>query len=158
MWKSVIAISVGASGGALLRWFLGGRLNAVFPTIPLGTLAANLIGGYVVGAAVGVFASYAALGPEWRLLVITGFCGGLTTFSTFSAEVTGLLQQGRALWACAAIGAHLGGSLLMTFAGIGTVAWVRQRNAPHAVRATLEHACPGTPRPVSHDDAGEPPA
>ena len=125
MWRSIAAVSVGSSLGALLRWWLGARLNAHFPPIPPGTLAANLIGGYVVGVAVAFFATYSAIAPEWRLLVITGFCGGLTTFSTFSAELVTLLQQGRATWALAAAAAHLGGSLLMTLAGIGTVVWVR---------------------------------
>jgi CrcB protein len=125
MWRSIAAVSVGSSLGALLRWWLGARLNAHFPPIPPGTLTANLIGGYVVGVAVAFFATYTALAPEWRLLVITGFCGGLTTFSTFSAEVVTLLQQGRATWALAAAAAHLGGSLLMTLAGIGTVVWAR---------------------------------
>jgi fluoride exporter len=125
MWRSIAAVSVGSSLGALLRWWLGASLNAHFPPIPPGTLAANLIGGYVVGVAVALFATYTAIAPEWRLLVITGFCGGLTTFSTFSAELVTLLQQGRASWALAAAAAHLGGSLLMTLAGIGTVVWVR---------------------------------
>ena len=125
MWKSIVAVSVGASLGALLRWWLGTRLNPVFPPIPPGTLAANLIGGYVVGVAVAFFATYTALSPEWRLFIITGFCGGLTTFSTFSAEVVTLLQDGRASWALAAMATHLAGSLLMTLAGIGTVVWLR---------------------------------
>ena len=125
MWRSIAAVSVGSSLGALLRWWLGARLNAHFPPIPPGTLAANLIGGYVVGVALAFFATYTAIAPEWRLLVITGFCGGLTTFSTFSAELVTLLQQGRATWALAAAAAHLGGSLLMTLAGIGTVVWAR---------------------------------
>lgn len=125
MWRSIAAVSLGSSLGALLRWWLGARLNAHFPPIPPGTLAANLIGGYVVGVAVAFFATYTAIAPEWRLLVITGFCGGLTTFSTFSAELVTLLQQGRSAWALAAAAAHLCGSLLMTLAGIGTVVWVR---------------------------------
>jgi CrcB protein len=125
MWKSVIAISLGASLGALLRWGLGSRFNALFPTIPPGTLAANLVGGYVVGVAIAFFASYSALSPEWRLFVITGFCGGLTTFSTFSAELVTLLQQGRLNWAMAAVGVHVVGSVVMTFAGIATVIWLR---------------------------------
>ena len=129
MWKAIAAISVGASLGALLRWWLGAALNAQFPAIPPGTLAANLIGGYVVGVAVAFFASYVVVAPEWRLLIITGFCGGLTTFSTFSAELVTLLQQGRALWALAAAAAHLLGSVLMTFAGIGTVLWLRSLRA-----------------------------
>ena len=125
MWKSIVAICVGASLGALLRWWLGARLNSHFPTIPPGTLAANLIGGYIIGMAVAFFASFPALPPEWRLFIITGFCGGLTTFSTFSAELVTLLQEGRALSACGAIAAHLAGSVAMTLAGIGTMTWIR---------------------------------
>ncbi|MGH8141938.1 MAG: fluoride efflux transporter CrcB [Steroidobacteraceae bacterium] len=125
MWKSIAVISVGASCGALLRWWLGLRLNPIFPTIPLGTLSANLIGAYIIGAAMALFASISTLSPEWRLLIMTGFCGGLTTFSTFSAEVINSLQHGRVTWSAATIVAHLGGSLLMTVAGIGTVAWAR---------------------------------
>jgi CrcB protein len=126
--KSIVAICVGASLGALLRWWLGLVLNGLFPTIPPGTLAANLVGGYLVGLAIAFFATYTAIAPEWRLLVITGFCGGLTTFSTFSAELVGLLQQGRAAWALAAAAAHLAGSVLMTFAGIATMLWLRPPN------------------------------
>src|ERR1700689_4516486 len=125
MWKPIIAISIGASLGALLRWRLGAMLNSYFPSIPPGTLTANLIGGFIIGVASVVLGSASALAPEWRLFVITGFCGGLTTFSTFSVEVSSLLQHGRALWACGAAGLHLAGSVLMTFAGIGTVAWAR---------------------------------
>lgn len=125
MWKSILAISTGAALGALLRWQLGLRLNSLFPTVPPGTLAANLIGAYVVGLAVAFFASFSALSPEWRLLVITGFCGGLTTFSTFSAELTTLLQEGRISWALTAVAAHVAGSVLMTLAGIATVVWVK---------------------------------
>jgi fluoride exporter len=125
MWKSVIAICVGASLGAVLRWWLGSQLNALFPTVPPGTLVANLVGAYIIGLAIAFFATYTAISPEWRLLIITGFCGGLTTFSTFSAEMVTLLQQGRAWWACGAAVAHLAGSVLMTFVGIGTVAWIR---------------------------------
>jgi CrcB protein len=125
MWKSVLAISLGAALGALLRWGLGTRLNEMFPAIPPGTLAANLIGAYVVGLAVAFFATYTALSPEWRLFVITGFCGGLTTFSTFSAEIVLLLQQGRAGWALGAAAVHLLGSVAMTLAGIATMAWVQ---------------------------------
>lgn len=126
MLHPIIAISVGASAGAVLRWLLGLAFNAVFPTIPLGTLAANLIGGYLIGLAMAVFASLPGLAPEWRLLIITGFLGGLTTFSTFSAEVTVLLQQGRYLWAGAAISVHVAGSLLMTMLGLATVVLVQR--------------------------------
>lgn len=125
MWKSILAIAIGAALGALLRWQLGIKLNALFPTIPPGTLVANLIGAYVIGLAIAFFASFSALSPEWRLLVITGFCGGLTTFSTFSAELATLLQQGRVLWALGIVAAHVVGSVLMTFAGMATIVWVR---------------------------------
>jgi CrcB protein len=125
MWKAAVAISVGAALGALARWQLGERLNSLFPTIPPGTLLANLIGAYIVGLAIAFFAQFSALAAEWRLLVITGFCGGLTTFSTFSAELTVLLQEGRVHWALATIGAHVVGSLLMTFAGMATLSWAK---------------------------------
>ena len=120
MWKPALAISFGAAAGALLRWQLGLRLNSLFPSIPPGTLAANLIGGYIVGLAIAYFAQASDLAPEWRLLVITGFCGGLTTFSTFSAEVVTLLQEGRAGLAMVAVGTHLAGSLLATLGGLLT--------------------------------------
>jgi CrcB protein len=121
MWKSILAVAIGATLGSLLRWQLGTRLNSIFPTIPPGTLAANLIGAYVVGLGIAFFATFSAISPEWRLLVITGFCGGLTTFSTFSAEITTLLQQGRISWALGAVAAHVVGSVVMTFAGIATI-------------------------------------
>lgn len=124
MWKMIAAVSVGAAAGALLRWWLGMALNSVFPTLPPGTLVANLAGGFVVGAAIAFFAAYGAVAPEWRLVVITGFCGGLTTFSTFSAEVVMLLRDGRVAWACGEAAAHLCGSVLMTIAGIATVEWL----------------------------------
>jgi CrcB protein len=111
--------------GALLRWWLGLALNGLFPTVPPGTLAANLLGGYLVGLAIAFFATYSAITPEWRLLVITGFCGGLTTFSTFSAELVLLLQQGRVAWALGAAALHLTGSVLATLAGIATLSWLR---------------------------------
>ena len=120
MWKPILAISVGSALGAVLRWGLGTRLNSLFPDIPPGTLTANLIGGYIVGVAVAYFAQAPDIAPEWRLLIITGFCGGLTTFSTFSAEVVTLLQQGRLSWAIGAIAIHVSGSLLMTLAGLAS--------------------------------------
>ena len=122
LWKSIIAVALGAALGALLRWQLSIWLNASFPPIPPGTLLSNLIGGYVVGIAIAFFAT-STLPLEWRLFVITGFCGGLTTFS---AELVIQLQQGRALWALAAAGVHLVGSVVMTFAGITTVFLARK--------------------------------
>jgi CrcB protein len=121
MWKSVVAIALGAALGAVLRWWLGNRLNGLFPSLPPGTLAANIIGGYVIGAAIAFFARYPAFPSEWRLLVITGFCGGLTTFSTFSAEVVSSFQRGQATWAISEVVIHVAASLLMTFAGMATI-------------------------------------
>ena len=120
MLPAIIAISLGAALGALARWGLGLGLNQVLPALPLGTLAANLIGGYLVGLAIAVFTQMPQLPPEWRLFVITGFLGGLTTFSTFSAEVVHALQQGRLGWAAATVATHVLGSLGMTLAGIAT--------------------------------------
>ena len=125
MWKAVVAIAIGAALGALLRWWLGGRLNELFPAIPPGTLAANLIGGLLIGAAIAFFSTYSAIAPEWRLFVVTGFCGGLTTFSTFSAELVTLLQQGRPAMALGAVAVHVLGSVLATLAGITAVLWIR---------------------------------
>ena len=127
MWgsESIVAVSLGAALGALLRWVLSVWLNASYPAIPPGTLLSNLIGGYIVGIAIALFAT-STLPLEWRLFVITGFCGGLTTFSTFSAELVIQLQQGRVLWAMAAAAVHLAGSVAMTFAGFGTVFLARK--------------------------------
>lgn len=115
-----IAIGLGAAIGAWLRWGLGMWLNPITPELPMGTLTANLIGGYLVGLAVAFFMQNASLSPEWRLFVITGFLGGLTTFSTFSAETVTLLMRGQYAWGTAIIAAHLGGSLLMTVLGMHT--------------------------------------
>ncbi|MBS0318351.1 MAG: fluoride efflux transporter CrcB [Proteobacteria bacterium] len=115
---AVFAIFGGAGFGALLRWWLGLQLNPVFPTLPLGTLAANLTGGLLIGVANAFFNHYTELAPEWRLMVITGFMGGLTTFSTFSAEVVGLLARQEFAWALGEIAIHLLGSLAMTALGI----------------------------------------
>ncbi len=120
MVYSILAISLGAAAGAVIRWGLGLSLNALLPLLPLGTLAANLIGCYLIGLAVALFTQLPSLAPEWRLLIITGFLGGLTTFSTFSAEIVTLLREGRFIWAGAGIAAHVLGSLTMTLLGLGT--------------------------------------
>jgi CrcB protein len=125
MWKPIVAISLGGSLGSLLRWWLGMSFNTLFPTMPPGTLTANLVGGYIIGVAMAFFGTYTSLPPEWKLFVMTGFCGGLTTFSTFSAEVTSLLQQGRVGWALGVAATHLVGSILMTLAGVGTFIWIK---------------------------------
>ena len=118
MWNPIIAISLGVGSGALLRWKLGAWFNDLFPSIPPGTLAANLIGGCIIGLAVAYFAQAPNIAPERRLLIITGFCGGLTTFSTFSAEVVALLQEDSVISAMSAIGVHVTGSLFMTLEGL----------------------------------------
>jgi fluoride exporter len=117
-WGSWFAVGGGAAVGAWLRWGLGAALNPLFPTLPLGTLAANLIGGLLMGVAMEVVARHAVMPPEMRLLLTTGFLGGLTTFSTFSAEITTLLLRREWLWSVVGIGAHLAGSLLLTVVGI----------------------------------------
>ena len=114
------AVGAGAAVGAWLRWGLAAWLNGKVPSFPLGTLAANLLGGYLVGLAVAFFIARADLPPEWRLFAVTGLLGGLTTFSTFSAEVTELAMRGQAGTAFLLAAAHLAGSLLLTFAGFAT--------------------------------------
>ena len=126
MLNSLLAISLGASAGAVLRWFLGLWLNSLLPTLQLGTLAANLVGGYLIGIFMALFALHPHLSPEWRLLIITGFLGGLTTFSTFSAETASLLQQQRYFWAATTISTHVIGSVALTLLGIATVALFRR--------------------------------
>ena len=126
MWTAILAISLGAALGALLRWGLGLGLNQILPDLPLGTLTANLVGGYLIGLALALFTQAPQLSPEWRLFVITGFLGGLTTFSTFSAEVVHALQQGRLAWAAATISLHVVGSLGLTLLGLATPALLRR--------------------------------
>ena len=120
MIKPVLAISIGAALGALLRWALGLKLNAILEVIPFGTVAANLLAAYVIGLATAYFATTSNLSPEWKLLIITGFCGGLSTFSTFSMEIVNLLQLQQFAWAAGSIGLHVVGSVLMTLAGMAT--------------------------------------
>lgn len=116
-----LAVGAGAAIGAWLRWWLGVVLNAALPSLPLGTLAANLIGGFLIGIAVEYFGQQGSIPLEMRLFVITGFLGGLTTFSSFSAEAVGLLMRAQYAWATALICSHLVGSILMTVLGIFTV-------------------------------------
>jgi CrcB protein len=117
-WGGIVAVGGGAAVGAWMRWGLGIALNSRFPTLPLGTLAANLTGGLLMGVAMEIMAREAVMSPELRLLMTTGFLGGLTTFSTFSAEITTLLIRRELLWTALGIVAHVAGSLLLTVVGI----------------------------------------
>ena len=122
MMMSVLAICIGASLGALARWGLGLWLTPG-GLLPWGTLAANLVGGYLVGVAIAAFQALPQLDPVWRLLLITGFLGGLTTFSSFSAEVVEFLMTGRYGLALLTAGLHVLGSLAMTVLGLKSLAW-----------------------------------
>jgi CrcB protein len=117
-WGGILAVGGGAAIGAWLRWGLGIMLNPVFPTLPLGTLSANLIGGLLMGFAMEIITRHAIMSPELQLLTTTGFLGGLTTFSTFSAEIVTLLLRKEYLWGTIAIASHVVGSLALTILGI----------------------------------------
>lgn len=120
MLNSILAISLGASLGAIMRWVLGLVLDSMSVAITLGTLVANVIGGFFIGVAMAFFSAHTELSPQWRLLIITGFLGGLTTFSSFSAELTLMIQEGRLSIALITVMLHVVGSILMTFLGIYT--------------------------------------
>ena len=119
-WLAVAAVGAGAALGAWLRWGLGLWLTNVHAHVPAGTLAANLIGGYLIGIALGFFSGHPHIAPEWRLFIVTGFLGGLTTFSSFSGESVALLQRGDYGWALAHTLLHLLGSIVLCIAGFAT--------------------------------------
>ena len=119
---NILSICLGACVGALASWGLGLWLSTPTSLLPWGTLAANLVGGYLIGACVAVFQAMPHLDPAWRLALVTGFLGALTTFSSFSAEVVGLLQQQRLGLALGVAALHLGGSLLLTWLGLHSAA------------------------------------
>lgn len=121
MVKSLLAVMIGGAVGCALRWLISLRFNALFPNLPPGTLIVNLAGGFIIGVALAYFLKNPQLDPMWKLLIVTGLCGGLTTFSTFSAEIVLLLQNGNYLWAMTSVMTHVIGSLLMTFAGFALV-------------------------------------
>lgn len=121
LWQGFVAVGIGASLGAWLRWWLANWFNPTTPSLPAGTLIANLAGGFLIGMAMQYFSTRSGLPPEVRLFCVTGFLGALTTFSTFSAEAVGLLSRGEYGWAFAHTASHLIGSLAATFAGIATL-------------------------------------
>jgi len=121
MYVSLLGVVIGGAFGSVCRWLISLKLNDAFPNLPLGTLLVNVAGGFLIGAVSAAFLKLPNLDPAWRLLVVTGFCGGFTTFSTFSAEVVSMLQTGKVGWATATVLAHVAGSLLATFAGYALV-------------------------------------
>jgi CrcB protein len=124
-FNGFLVVGAGAAIGAWMRWWLGLMLNATLPSLPLGTLAANLVGGYLMGLFMGMFTMTSTFSPELRLFVMTGFLGGLTTFSTFSAEAVTLFSRGQYGWAITHILVHVLGSLVMTGLGLLTVQLIR---------------------------------
>lgn len=120
MLKFALLVGLGGALGSIARWLLGLSLNTLFPAIPMGTLVANLVAGYLIGICLMVFMSYPNIPPEWRLFIVTGCLGGLSTFSSFSGEVSMLFYEGRILWGSLAIASHVIGSIMMTFLGMAT--------------------------------------
>ena len=125
MFYGMISVGAGAALGAWLRWCLSLLLNPIVPMLPLGTLSANLVGGYLIGLVLGYIDHFQTLSPQARLFVTTGFLGGLTTFSTFSGEVSALLLRGEYAWAGATIAANLLGSIVLTLLGVATIAFAK---------------------------------
>ncbi|SFT93290.1 CrcB protein [Kosakonia arachidis] len=123
--SQLAAVIIGGAVGCVIRWFLGLKLNSVFPSLPPGTLVVNLLGAFIIGAAMAYFMRNPQLDPAWKLLIVTGLCGGMTTFSTFSVEVFTLLQVGNYLWALTSVLVHVVGSLLMTAAGFYLITLLR---------------------------------
>lgn len=124
MWGSLLAVFIGGGLGSTLRWALSLKLNPLHQHIPLGTLAVNLLGGFIIGLAFALFQRLIPVDAHWKLLITTGFCGGLTTFSTFSFEVVYLLQDGRFIWALTNMLLNLAGSLAMTLLALMLVSGI----------------------------------
>ncbi|CNG96972.1 camphor resistance protein CrcB [Yersinia aldovae] len=115
MFSTLLAVFIGGGAGSVTRWLVSTKLNGLSTNVPIGTLTVNLIGGFVIGLALAIFTRATHIDPVWKLLITTGFCGGLTTFSTFSVEVVYLIQEGKLAWAAGTILLNLAGSLAMTF-------------------------------------------
>ena len=123
MFYPLFAIALGSVLGGWLRWYVGLKLNHIYPNIPMGTVCVNWVGGFLIGFAIAYFAQ-SQLSANYKLFIITGFCGGLTTFSTFSAEILALLQHGKLILAMLAIAIHVIGALLFTFLGMACQHWI----------------------------------
>jgi len=123
----IAAVGVGAAAGAWLRWALGLLLNPILPAMPLGTFASNMIGGFLMGVCMALIAHYEAMSPALRLLLTTGFLGGLTTFSTFSAETSTTILRGQYGWTAIILIAHVAGSVLLTLVGLAMTDYALQR-------------------------------
>lgn len=121
MLKSLFAVIIGGSAGCVIRWLLAIRLNTLFPNLPPGTLLVNLLGGLIIGGALALFTRQPHLDPNLRLLITTGLCGGMTTFSTFSLEIFTRLQTGNYAWALASVLVHVTGSILMAALGFALI-------------------------------------
>lgn len=126
MYASLFAIALGSVLGGWLRWFVGLKLNHLYPNIPMGTVFVNLVGGFIIGFAISYFSS-SSISPAYKLLVVTGFCGGFTTFSTFSLEVLTQIQEGKLAIALSTIAIHVIGALIFTFLGMLCHNWISQQ-------------------------------
>ncbi|BDH47717.1 putative fluoride ion transporter CrcB [Salmonella enterica subsp. enterica serovar Choleraesuis] len=124
MLKSLFAVMIGGGIGSALRWGISNRLNALFPSLPPGTLTANVVAGFIIGMALSWFMRQPQIDPVWRLFITTGVCGGLSTFSTFSSEILVMLQGGNWHWALISILVHVLGSLLAVFAGFTLISLI----------------------------------
>ena len=114
MFSTLLAVFIGGGIGSVVRWYVSLKMNGMSPVLPVGTLTVNLVGAFIIGLCIAIFIKMTHLDPVWKMLITTGFCGGLTTFSTFSAEVVFLLQQGRVSWALLNVAVNLLGSFAMT--------------------------------------------
>ncbi len=120
-YTSLLIVGIGGLAGSVLRWLIGMRMNSIFPELPLGTLTANIVGGYIIGLAAGAVTADLGVSQNMRLFVIPGFCGGFTTFSSFSLETVTSMMNGRVFWGLSEIVIHVSGSLLATALGLFTV-------------------------------------
>ncbi|CAG8999258.1 MAG: Putative fluoride ion transporter CrcB [Candidatus Celerinatantimonas neptuna] len=127
MLSTLIAVFIGGGFGSMLRWFVSLKLNSIAGTLPFGTLAVNMLGAFIIAIGIAVFAKMPNLDPAWKLMITTGFCGGLTTFSTFTAETLTLFQLGKMATAIGNIFLNLAGSMVMASLAFGLMAWLMSK-------------------------------